>query len=193
MLNPVYAARRVLYKAYELRHPDEPWIAQGAIGFLESLLPEGGRGLEWGSGRSTRWFGARLAHLTSIEFDAGWYETVREQTAGMASVDLRLIELEHDPDEGTVAVYDSVPRYVSVAHEFDDKSLDLVLVDGHYRQACVLAAIPKLKPGGLLAIDNTDWLSLAEWHVPAGWPLIHQSSNVMGQTSIWRNNALCQR
>jgi predicted O-methyltransferase YrrM len=186
-INPVYAARRVLYQAYRRRHPDEPWLAQKAIGFLDDALPRDGRGLEWGSGRSTSWFGARLAHLTSIEFDAHWYATVSEMTAGMSNVDLRLIALEHDHSKGTVPYYDPLPRYVSIALEFDDDSLDFVLVDGGYRQACVLAAIPKLKRGGLLVIDNTDWLPRAEWHVPSRWPLVHESSNVMTTTSIWRS------
>lgn len=189
MLSPIYAARRVLYKLYELRHPDEPWLAQGAIGFLDAALPREGRGLEWGSGRSTRWFATRLAHLTSIEFDAAWYAKVRERIADLPNVDLRLIELEHDHKEGMPAFPDPVPRYVAVADELEDASLDFVLVDGGYRQACVVAVIPKLRPGGLLVIDNSDWLPKTDWNVPATWPLVHESSNVMTTTSIWQRAA----
>lgn len=48
------------------------------------------------------------------------------------------------------------------------------------------AALPKLKPGGLLLIDNTDWKDPPHVHVPKDWPLVHQSCNVMTETSIWR-------
>ena len=60
MINPVYAARRISYELYERRHR-EPWLAQGAIAFIDAQFSRNGRGLEWGSGRSTQWFAARLA------------------------------------------------------------------------------------------------------------------------------------
>jgi hypothetical protein len=79
-----------------------------------------------------------------------------------------------------------LPRYVVVFEELQDGSLDFVVVDGHYRQACIRAAIPKLKMGGLLLLDNSNWLSDAEWGIPAPWSLVHRSSNVMTVTSIWQ-------
>ena len=69
--------------------------------------------------------------------------------------------------------------------ELADASVDFVVIDGHYRQACVLAALPKIKPGGRLLIDNSNWLSTLDWGVPSSWPLVHRSSNVMAETSIW--------
>jgi predicted O-methyltransferase YrrM len=176
--------RRLAYKAYELTHPDEPWFAQGAVRFLDHELHRDGKGLEWGSGRSTQWFASRLAHLTSIEFDREWYEKVLRQVADLANVDLRFIPLDHDPKIGTVPRYDPIPAYVAVIDDLPP--LDFVLVDGHYRQACVLAALPKIKPGGLLAIDNTNWLPEIEWGVSANWTLVHRSANVMTETSCWR-------
>jgi hypothetical protein len=94
--------------------------------------------------------------------------------------------LDHPREEPTRPHYEQVPRYVSVIDEFPDESLDFVLVDGHYRQACVLAALSKLRPGGLLAVDNTDWLPDDLWGVPAAWPLVHRSANVVTVTTVWR-------
>ena len=37
-----------------------------------------------------------------------------------------------------------------------------------------------------LLIDNTDWKDPPHVHVPKDWPLVHQSRNVMTETSIWR-------
>lgn len=182
---PVYVARRIAYRAYERRHPDEPWLAQGAVRFLDRELRGEGSGLEWGSGRSTAWFARRLARLTSVEMDAAWYAKVRAKVEG--SVDLRHIPIEHGLREETPDFPRPTPRYVAVIDEWDDASLDFVLVDGHYRLACVRGALPKLRPGGLLAIDNTNWLAeLGDWGVPGSWPLVHQSENVMTQTSVWR-------
>jgi hypothetical protein len=174
--------RRLAYKAYELTHPHEPWLAQGAVRFLDRELPRDGIGLEWGSGRSTAWLGQRLARLTSVEFDESWYQRVRERVNG--NVDLRYVPLEHDRREPTVPVYDPPPRYVAVVEGLGP--LDFALVDGHYRQACILAVLPALRPGALLAVDNTNWLPEAEWGVPSDWPLVHRSANVMTETSVWR-------
>ena len=117
--------------------------------------------------------------------DREWYEKVRREID--SNVNLRHIPIEHGRDEPTPDFPEPTPKYVAAVEEFDDGGLDFVLVDGHYRLACVRAALPKLKPGGLLAIDNTNWLdSLAAWGVPAGWELVHQSENVMTETTVWR-------
>jgi hypothetical protein len=186
LLRPSYVARRLAYARHVRRHPDEPWLAGPAIAYLDQELPRDGVGLEWGSGRSTAWFGARLARLVSVEMDAGWFESVRAKVSGLSHVDVRHVPIEHPRDEPTRPHYEPAPRYVSVADEFDTESLDFVLVDGHYRQACVLRALDKLRPGGLLAVDNTDWLPDEEWGVPAAWPRVHRSSNVITVTTVWR-------
>ena len=46
------------------------------IAVLDSWLCAGDTGLEFGSGRSTRWFAARVGALTSIEHDAAWHARV---------------------------------------------------------------------------------------------------------------------
>ncbi len=143
------------------------------------------RAVETGSGRSTAWFAKRVGHLLSVEQDAAWYAIVQARLRGLTNVDYRLVPLDHPADEGTRPVYEPLPRYVAVFNEFDDASLDFVVVDGHYRQACIRAAIPKLKIGGLLLLDNSNWLSDGEWGIPASWRLLHRSSNVMTVTSIW--------
>jgi hypothetical protein len=75
---------------------------------------------------------------------------------------------------------------VKVVEEFDDESIDFVVVDGHYRQACILEALKKIKSGGFLLVDNTNWMPLKEWGVPCDWSIVHQSSNVMTETTIWK-------
>jgi hypothetical protein len=183
---PVHTLRLVSYKLYEMRHPDEPWISQGAIRFCDAHLKRDQAGLEWGSGRSTKWYAERLGRLLSIEFDPGWHGRVVREIKGYSNVECRFIPPDHPLDQPTVRDYDPVPSYVAAADEFPDSSLDFVVVDGHYRHACVRQVLAKIKPGGLLLIDNTDWAPLPEWGVPPTWPVVHQSSNVMTQTTIWR-------
>ncbi len=185
---PAYVSRRIAYKIYELTHPDEPWIAQGAIHFCDKYLTKEQTGLEWGSGRSTAWFGTRLKSLLSIEYDSVWHSTVAAslEKKGLKNVECRYVPVEHNLNEPTLPHYDQIPAYVSVVEEFKDNSLDFVVVDGHYRQACVLVALKKIKPKGLLLVDNSNWLPLAEWGVPTNWPMVHKSNNVMTETTIWQ-------
>jgi SAM-dependent methyltransferase len=186
--NPTTALRRVGYKFYELTHPDEPWMAQGAIRFCEASLTRDMAGFEWGSGRSTAWFAQRLGSLTSIEHEPGWFKVVQEKLkrSSIRNVTYRYVPLNHPPHEPHRPIYDPIPDYVAAIEEFQDGTLDFAAVDGHYRNACIAAALRKLKPGGLLLVDNTNWLSLSEWGVPPDWKLVHQSSNVMTETTIWR-------
>ncbi|WP_394821330.1 class I SAM-dependent methyltransferase [Pendulispora albinea] len=182
---PWYLMRRIAYKAYEMRHPDEPWISQGAVRFCDAHLHRGMRGVEWGSGRSTAWFAQRLGHLVSVEHSFEWHAIVSRKLEALRNVDYRFVALDHPEKQPTVPRYDPQPRYVAVVNDFEDGSLDFAVVDGHYRQACVLAVLPKLRAGGLLLIDNTDWMPLDEWGVPSSYPIVHQSRNVMTQTTVW--------
>lgn len=188
LLRPIYLVRRTAYWVHQKTHPHEPWLAQGAIRFLEQHLQPSFNGFEWGSGKSTVWLARRVAHLTSIEHDAKWHAEVGDQIRqqGISNVDLRHIPLEHDYRDLFSPYYDPLPAYVRAIDEFPAAHFDFVLVDGYYRQPCALRALPKLKPGGLMVIDNTDWLPREQWPVPLDWPLIHQSRNVLTQTSVWR-------
>jgi SAM-dependent methyltransferase len=188
LFRPLYIAGRIQNWLYEKRHPDHPWLAPDAIVWLEQHLCPDMRGFEWGSGRSTLWFAKRLAALTSIESDAAWFQEVtrRVRESGLTNVDLRHIPLEH-PDAQTYAFdYSPLPANPAAILGFPDASLDFVVVDGWYRPVCARAALPKLKPGGILLIDNTNWDDPPHVHVPKEWPLVHQSRNVMTETSIWR-------
>ena len=66
---PRYVYHRTRQLCYERAHPDEPWLTPAAIGLLATLLRPADTGAEFGSGRSTLWFAARVAALTSVEHD----------------------------------------------------------------------------------------------------------------------------
>ncbi|MFN2613863.1 MAG: class I SAM-dependent methyltransferase [Actinomycetota bacterium] len=188
--SPSLLVHRARCAIYELRHPGEPWMAPGAIRFCDDHLRDDWRALEWGSGRSTGWFARRVGSLTSIEHDPAWYARVCERlrAEGIGNVDYKLIPL--DPDKESGGIYfarEHLPAYVLVATAFDDASLDLVVVDGAYRISCALAALPKLRPGGLLLVDDASWFpTLREGHIPPDWPLVYESDSPVSSTTIWR-------
>jgi hypothetical protein len=185
--HPLVLVARVWSGLYHRRHKGMPWLAPGAIAFCEQTLTKDMAGLEWGSGRSTAWFGRRLGSLTSVEHDPAWFEIVSSLVAGMGNVTLLHVPLDEHPVEPPVAHRGWGSAYVRVAERFAGESLDFVVVDGAYRMACILAAAPKLKPGGLLLVDDTRSVpSLSDWPVPPDWPLAYQSKTLVTQTTIWR-------
>lgn len=188
LFRPLYIAGRLQNWLYEKCHPDHPWLAPGAIRWLEENLRPDMHGFEWGSGRSTLWFAGRIAALTSIESDAAWFDQVARKVgeAGLTNVGLRHIPLEHAAADTYRDDYDPLPANAAAILDHADASLDFVVVDGWYRPVCARAALPKLRPGGILLIDNTDWRDPPHVHVPADWPLVHRNRNVLTETSIWR-------
>lgn len=115
-----------------------PWITWNAMERLEELLREDWRMVEFGSGASTRWFARRVASLHSIEDDPQWFDRVRPSLPAGVRYELR---------QGS--------EYWDLS-DHPDESLDLVVVDGIHREKCVTAAVPKLKPGGWIFLDDTD-------------------------------------
>lgn len=149
---PRYAVDRVRWEVYDRRHQDEPWLSPAANALLSTLLLPSDHGLEWGSGRSTVWLARRIGHLTSMEDVPRWHARV--------SVQLRSSNIEN-------VAYHLTPRpseddgawssdYVGVASSFPDQSLGFALVDGSAREYCAASVIPKIAPGGILVLDDTN-------------------------------------
>lgn len=139
---PVACWQWVLLKTLGHR-VERPWIPPSATRALAAHLPPDSHVLEIGSGFSTLWLSRRCARLLSIEADQGWFEHLRGTLAarGLTHVDLQ---------------FRWVGTEMSDFSQIPDHSLDLCVVDGGPRCACAQAAVPKLKPGGWLYLDNSD-------------------------------------
>jgi hypothetical protein len=188
---PRYVLNRIALALYERRAPAAPWITRRACELLDEWLKPHHVGLEWGSGRSTLWFASRVARLTSIEHDATWFERVRMELErqGIHNVDYRFASIS-----GTEA-----SRYVEAGGGAAE-SLDFALVDGKLRDACTRVAIDRLRPGGVLVLDNAEQFIPHRTHSPsalertkapiaASWQeLIHELSHWKCE---WTSNGVC--
>jgi predicted O-methyltransferase YrrM len=150
---PRYIVNRTRQMLYERAHPADPWLAPAAIGLLRSLLRPADRGLEFGSGRSTVWFARHVSALTSVEHDERWHASVSAmlEAKGLDNVDYILAPGDQPMERGGESAY------ARTALAFPDDSLDFALVDGHYRDYSAKFTLPKIKPGGMLIIDNVNW------------------------------------
>jgi hypothetical protein len=101
-LTPRYVCNRIRDLVYQRAHPTDPWLTPEAIGLLATLLHPTDRGAEFGSGRSTLWFAARVAELTSVETNARWHEAVTRQLKerSVDNVDCILVPEDHPAENG---------------------------------------------------------------------------------------------
>ena len=144
-----YLLRRIPDYIDQKTQVDVPWMNSKIRDALDSLLRPTDVMVECGSGRSTLWYARRVAHLTSFEFDSRWFQLVNQSIAAacVTNVDLRFVDysLDHDQQDN---------EYVKSLEGFAHQSIDVALVDGGPRSYCARALVPKLKPGGLLVIDD---------------------------------------
>jgi predicted O-methyltransferase YrrM len=154
---PPYAINRMAQMRFAALNPWAPWLTAAAITALQDLLKPADVGFEFGSGRSTVWLARRVRFLYSMEHVPEWYERVRKQLEEakltekvqyhLASGSGHSIDDDHPPNDH--------PYLKGIAAIADDH-LDFVLVDGIMRRTCVRFAISKIRPGGLLILDNAN-------------------------------------
>jgi predicted O-methyltransferase YrrM len=175
---------------YDWIHPHHPRLTKEANEYLENRLQPAFVGLEWGSGKSTVWLAPRVARLISVEHNPFWYERVRQK--------LRERKLDN------VAYYKrpATPEaFKAVLDDLGDVLLDFALVDGivRTREACALAAPARIRPGGILIIDDANWFlpspSRSPMSVPPGgqpasraWKAF--AEKVKGWSLYWTSNGI---
>ena len=155
-----------VYDLDDLRRLDTPWWTFAASDQVADFLRQRphARIFEWGSGASTLWLSARGGTVLSVEHDADWADRVR----GLLPDNARLLLREPAAltpvgagDEPVVASakrgFDGLDfrRYVDAIDEVDG-DLDLVVIDGRAREACLDRAVSRLARGGLIVLDNVE-------------------------------------
>jgi hypothetical protein len=142
-----YAKDKFFLRLYTWQNPTAPWLTEGAIRFIENYLSPNDIGFEWGTGRSTLWLGSRVGTLHSVEHNTEWFEQVQKSIGEEPHIKLYYRPL---PTE-------SEASYIEVINEVcNNESLDFCLIDGGARDQCAKTAVPKIKPGGLLIVDNAE-------------------------------------
>jgi predicted O-methyltransferase YrrM len=185
--SPHYLLDRTAYWLYQRKHPDVPWLTQSAVEILASWLRPSDVGFEWGAGRSTIWFAERLSHLTSVEHNERWVSSVEEllDVQRISNVTLLLRSIAGEEESDYVRAIDAMPQ----------NGYDFVLIDGRLRHHCTSAAIDKVKPGGLLVIDNVNWYLPSNSRspasvrtLPAEWQSV--ANRLVRWRTIWTSNGV---
>jgi len=142
---PALVARRFMANS-------SPWMVPPAVAWLDENLGTTDVLLEFGSGASTAWFARRVAKVVSFEHDTTYVSVVEEviRTSDLQNIELKLVSLPDFPN-----AFDQLP----------DTAFDAVVVDNAEhpclsRVDCVRLSHVKVKPGGLLVLDDSDRQSL---------------------------------
>ena len=150
------------WRARRGKTPERPWIVPAAVGWLRRRIRSEWSILELGAGRSTVWFARRAGRVLSFEDNEWWTEQTRARLRelGLDNVDLRVSPIEELP--GAVA-------------RLPDDAFDLVVVDfleapAVSRMDVLRPAMKKVKPGGVLLLDDSDRPGYAEaFELLEGW------------------------
>jgi hypothetical protein len=195
--------RRIFYTPVLIRtflDKTYPWLNHGAVKWLQSNLTPDMMGYEWGSGRSTVFLARFMKRLVSLEHKKKWFRKVRGlmEEYGVTNVDHYFIPPGEESSSASVVrphVWEDLkytPRKPEFTAYFDhilrypDEFFDVVLVDGRARVECALNAVNKIKPGGFLILDNSEWEKYRPiFRVVIGWGRLVFANGVW-QTTIFQ-------
>lgn len=160
-----------------------PWLPFTLLDFLDDYVTSSSRIFEYGGGGSTAWFTAHAGHVTTVEHDEKWFQ---ELSAALQSPKLDLRYAVADgPDSA----------YVRAIDDQGDASIDVVVVDGRERVACLKRATSKVRPGGLLILDDSDREKYASAEqVMRNWDRrvfegLVPCKDIPGRSTVWRRPA----
>jgi hypothetical protein len=190
---------KLKYRNALTKIPSSPWMSIAAVEIFDALLTKEMKGFEFGSGGSTIFFCRRAGHLVSLEHDAAWHEQIAKKIhdLGIDNVDYHLVEKENDSDKPSLIGKrnddHTVPftpatcfaNYYSFIDRYADESFDFIIVDGRARVESTLHALPKLKKGGILILDNSERLRYTPVHYTLKtWKTVF-TTNGLTDTTFW--------
>lgn len=117
-----------------------PWYTYPAIEYIKQLDFSEKTVFEFGAGNSTLFWGSVAKQVVSVENNAGWYERISKEAGDNARITL------------------ARDKKTYVQHILTtDGDFDVIVIDGSHRYDCAQAAISKLRCGGVIILDNSDW------------------------------------
>ncbi|MFD2288830.1 methyltransferase domain-containing protein [Pedobacter petrophilus] len=132
----------ILRKYFKI-YPKLPWIPFSAASKLNEIIKPNWIILEIGAGTSTLWLANRSKKVTSIEASKEWFDTLNSKIKSkkIGNIDLR---------------FEWTAEKMSDFNEYPNNHFDLIYIDGGPRELCCINAIPKVKKGGYIYLDNSD-------------------------------------
>lgn len=151
-----------------------PWIVFEAEELLKSYLNNNSNIFEFGSGGSTLFFSKYAKNVFSVEHNYEWFQKVAsevkreknnnwqgflEEPTIIDTYEFKQLDFA-DPLNYKSSDIDlrnfSFQNYAKKILIFDENFFDIVFIDGRARPSCLMHSYSKVKPGGLLILDNSE-------------------------------------
>jgi hypothetical protein len=124
-----------------------PFIPYDAYDWLASFVKPHHRIFEYGSGKSTLWFGKHAGEVVAVDRVPHCYETCARELEEHGINNVEYV-LKADKNGGP-----DIAGYSKLIHEYEGQ-FDLVFVDGHFRKECIEECYEKARYA--VFMDNTD-------------------------------------
>lgn len=153
-----FAATGGIPPGYDVVHGNEslrygiPWITPASGSFLNYIMTGKEIVLDLGSGGSTIFFAVRCQYVEAIEMEhSSWCDSVREALIKQEITNVNLM-FRKGVDESIIEI-----------EKFPDAHFDVICNDSLNRDQLLAVVLPKLKPNGILVLDNyADWAAFHE-------------------------------
>jgi hypothetical protein len=140
-----------------------PRMSSSEISRLREILSQCRAVVEYGCGGSTHLaLACKVQHIWSVETDEFWIEKLLENqeiTAAASSGQIVFLHADIGPTGKwghPIAPYDAekIRRYPQTPWQFVNQPVDLVLVDGRFRAACLAASLFSISPECRIALHD---------------------------------------
>jgi len=117
-----------------------PWYTYPAVEYFNQWDARDLAIFEFGCGNSSLFWARKGARVWCVEHDPEWHAAMSAQ-----SFLLQGIALRPEKDAYAAAVREPGIDY------------DIIVIDGVWRNECLRQALPCLREGGIVVLDNSDW------------------------------------
>lgn len=128
---------------YDINENINPWWCEAAVYFVRDRIKnlKDLKVFEWGAGNSTFFWSKYANEVVSIEYDIKWYKSIKKNIP--PNVDIKYCELEYGG------------KYCDMINN-EDKTFDIILIDGRDRVRCAENCINKINDSGVIVWDDTE-------------------------------------
>jgi len=118
-----------------------PWFTYPSIDFLDKRLNKKLNVFEFGSGNSSLFFAKRVNRVISVEHNKQWFNKIKTSLPGNSEI--KSVE-SNSSDEYLLPLKTSNNKY------------DIIIVDGIFRNECLLNSIDHLTEYGIVILDDSE-------------------------------------
>lgn len=117
-----------------------PWYTYPGIEFLQQFDFSKCSVFEYGSGNSSLFWSKKALTVISVESDPDWYAFGVKNLSPNRKL---LLKTECSEYVDAILLYET--------------QFDVIVIDGLYRYNCAVKSVSRLKSGGIIILDNSDW------------------------------------